>query len=450
MQAARSTLVILLLTLGVVSALGANVIVWANRTVFKEDSFVSTTNRVLDDKQTQQQLATRLSATLIDQGQVEQRLRDQLPQGLHALAPVLATAAQGRAYDIILRLFQSNAVRAALDDALRLVHSQVMRVVDGKGAVVVADNDVVIDFKVVLQQAAQQLNLDPNITLKLPPDAGQIVLVHNAKNAGAVQRLLSHHNTIAWAMVGVAVLMFCLAVLVARNRRATLRTSGILLIACGLLAVALLILLRPIISRLAENPSAARSAFDAFFLGYRFQSLLLMLIGAVVLIAGALAGEGDVARAVRQSVRRPAGEPAPDMRAAISDNATSFRVIGFLAAAIALVVWPQPGNRVYVTTFVLLALYLAGLWVVASESAWAAKCREQLAAAWQRAAAVPAPGGKATFPARYARHLRLAGIAAAVVVAIVIPDAGIGAIAGIVALTLIYLAAIDWLARRPT
>jgi hypothetical protein len=444
---ARSAFVVLLLFIGAVFTVFANATVWANRTVFNTDNFVATTNRVLDDQQTQQQIATRLSTTLVDQGQVEQRLREDLPEGLKALAPLLTVTARNLADEAIVRLLQNDQARAGLDAALRGVHEQAMRIIEGEGAVLVQGNTIVLDLRTILRQAADQLNLDPNINLNLPPDAGQVTLVEDAKTAGAIQELLSLHNTITWAVVGIAVAAFALAVLVARERRVTLRTVGIVIVACALLAIVTLLPLRPIVAGFAQNPSAARATFDAFFRDYRVQSFILMLIGVAIILIAALLGQSELARAVRGSVRRAPGEPAPDLRLAIRDSATPLRVIGFVAGALVLAAWPQPNGRVYVTTFVLLAAYLAGLWLITSDGEWATRARERMSEAFGR---VGGSGGERnlSFAGRHAGQLRLAGIVGGLIAIILVPDLGIGALAIIVALTLVYLALVDWLATR--
>ena len=94
MSVARSVLVILFLFVGTLLTILANTTVWANRTVFNTDNFVETTNRVLDEEEVQQQLATRLSTALIERGEVEQRLSDRLPEGLSFTARILTATAR--------------------------------------------------------------------------------------------------------------------------------------------------------------------------------------------------------------------------------------------------------------------------------------------------------------------------------------------------------------------
>ena len=448
MSVVRSIFVVFFLFLGIVLTILANSTVWANRTVFNTDNFVETTNRVLDEEEVQQQLATRLSVRLIEQGEVEERLSERLPDGLSFMAPILTATAQDLAYDAILRALNNDTIRGGLDTSLRLVHAQLLKIIEDEGAIVVQDNQIILDLQVVLRAAAEELGasddgLLSNITI--PEDAGQIVLVEDAETAGAAKDLLAYHDQITWLIIGAAVVAFVLAIAVSRERRSTARSVGMLIIIAGLLGVLVLVPLRPIAAAVAQNQQAAQATFDAFFLDYRIQSLVLMLVGAVVMLGVALTGQGELARAVRGARGKAAGTPT--MLDAVRSNATTFRVVGLITGTLVLIVWPSPSDRVYINTFVLLALYFGALWVATGMGSWAQWCRARISDVFD-AAGGGTEGRNASFFGRNAAILRFGGIALAVVCALALPNVGWGALAGIVAITLAYLALVDWLATK--
>lgn len=451
MNIARSALVIIFLFLGAVFAFTANATVWANRTVFDTDNFVETANRALDDEEVQQQLATRLSVTLVEEGQVQERLRERLPDGLQFLAPILTVTARNLTYDIILRLLNNDTVRDALDTALTLVHQQVMKIIEDEGAVVIEDNKVVLDLGVILQRAAEELNAGGNgfiENLNLPEDAGQVVLIEDASTAESLQTLLSLHQTITWAVIGLSIGAFALAVAVAKDRRRTFRNVGIVLIVSGVLAITVLLGIRPVAAGFAQNPDAARAALDAFLWDYRLQSFVLVFLGVGIVLIAFMTGNSRLAKAVRGTVRPQEGAPESDLRGAIKGSGTPLRVFGLVLAALVLAAWPEPSTRVYVTTFGMLALYLLGLWIITSDSEWAGNAREKSSEAWGRVGGSDDPRN-ATLVGRHVNQFRIAGIVLAVIGLILVPNLGIGAFVAIVAITLVYLALIDWLATRP-
>jgi hypothetical protein len=195
------------------------------------------------------------------------------------------------------------------------------------------------------------------------------------------------------------------------------------------------------------SPEAAREAFDAFVQTLKVQSLVIIIVGSAIVLGTFLAGESRLARTIRHTVKRPRGEAPPDFRGAVKDNATGLRVAGYIAGVVALAVWPEPTTRVYITIFALLGLYLLALWVMASDSPGAASVRRMLASSTGSLV-----GGKArsntSFVGRNAAYLRGIGIVVAVLAVIFVPDLTLGTLAGIVALTLIYLSLVEWLAAE--
>jgi hypothetical protein len=442
-SAVRTIAVIALLILGSVAAFSANATVWANRTVFNTDDFIATANRVMNEPAVQDRLATRLTTRLMASGEVQARLREELPAGTQFLAPVIVEAASDLVHDIILRLLQNDTVQAATDTALTAVHTSLMRFLEDEGAVTIDDNDLVIDLQIILQRAAEELGFTGDRIASLPPDAGRVVLVEDAENLSALRPVLAEHDTIAWASVALAVVLFAAAIFVARNRRLTVRTVGLLLVLCGLLHLLVLYGLRPIVASFADSPNVANEAFDAFVQTLRVQSFAIAVLGIIIVSGTLLAGDSRVARAIRQTAR--GGGESAGLGGAIRDSSPALRIGGYIAGVLVLAVWPEPTTRVYVTTFALLALYTLGLWVLTGDSAAATSIRKMVAS---YTGSFSGDGGRSStsFAGRNAVMLRAVGIVLALVVLILIPNLTFGTVAAIVALTLIYLSVVEWLA----
>jgi hypothetical protein len=191
----------------------------------------------------------------------------------------------------------------------------------------------------------------------------------------------------------------------------------------------------------------AREAFDAFVQTLRVQSLALIIVGLLIILGTFLAGDSRLARSIRHTVSRPSGEPAPDLGSAIKGNATALRIGGYIAGVVVLAVWPEPTTRVYITTFVLLGFYLLALWVLTSDGTAAASLRRTLASS-SGSLLGGSPRSSATFAGRNAAYLRGAGILAALVAVVLLPDLTLSTIAAIVALLLTYLTLIEWLSAE--
>ncbi len=443
--AVRTVAVVILLILGTIAAFTANATVWANSTVFDTDDFIATANRVMREPAVQDRLATRLTDRLLTNPEVQSRLRAELPDRAQFLTPVILEAASNAVHDIILRLLQNETVQSATDTALTAVHTQLMRFLQDEGAITIEGDDLVIDLRVILQRAGEELGFsgDRVSNLNIPEDAGKVVLVEDAETLSALRPVLAKHDTIAWISVALAVILFGAAIFVARNRRLTVRSVGLLVVLCGLLHLLLLYGLRPIVASFAESPDVANQAFDAFVQTLRVQSLALVILGIIVVIGTVLAGNSSVARAIRQAAR--GGGQSAGLAGAIRDSAPALRIGGYIAGVLVLAVWPEPTTRVYLTTFVLLALYTFALWVITGDSAPATSIRN-----WAGSLSGGPQRSNDSFAGRHAGALRATGIAVALVALILIPNLTFGTAAALVALTLIYLSIVEWLASDRT
>jgi hypothetical protein len=123
--------------------------------------------------------------------------------------------------------------------------------------------------------------------------------------------------------------------------------------------------MREILVGLAKRPDFAGLVFDSLMREYKTQWLITIAVGAVTAGGAALAGPSDAAVALRALFRGRAGrEGEPDFDARLRGAAPTLRLIGIVAAVLVLTAWPSPSARVYVTTIVLLALYLVLLSVM--------------------------------------------------------------------------------------
>ncbi len=445
----RSILVIVFLVLGALLTLSANATLWVNRTVFDTDEFVGTVTEVLDDEAVQEDLAARLSVRLVEQGDLETRIQESLPDGMKFLAPILAISAQDLIERTALRILQSDQIADVFETALTLVHRQLVYIIEGEGTIAFEDDKIILDLRPILLRVAEQLGIDdPDgllANVDIPEDAGQIVLIDDAPKADALQDLLSLHNQITLAVVAAALLCFGMAVLFAKDRRSAVRNVGVVILFCGLVAALLLMPIRPIVASFAQDDAVGKVVFDALVDRFRLQSFFLVVLGLLVVVGASLAGQSGLARAVRLRVRNPKGEPVPELGKELQANATTLRVSGLVIGALLLVVWPEPTDRVYMTVLGLLAVYFVALWFATSNSGWATKRRAQLADAWKPAAGSPDAN---SWMGRNVMWLRLVGIGIGVVVLAILPGFDFGALVGVVALTLVWLAVLDWLVAR--
>jgi hypothetical protein len=331
---------------------------------------------------------------------------------------------------------------------LRQVHTRIIGLIEDRSTNVQFQGDsIVLDLHAILLQVAQQFGVsDPDGLLArvdLPPDAGQIVLVEDAGYIKTGADIAQRHQTITNATAIATIVTFLLAILVSRSRRATVRTVGYVLIAVGVIASVILFPIRSIAASFAQNPSAAKAAFNELVLNYREQAFVMMLIGLLIAGVAALFGQTALARAVRSGGR------GPGVQAELREAAPALRIGALAVGALVLIAWPDPSRRVYVTAFFLLAVFLAVLWIITTESEWGTSLRERTERAWSRITAEGDTQGSHRWFAGHAGQLRVLGILVTIAAILFWPSLTFAGFAALVAAGLLYLAAVEWLATRP-
>lgn len=160
----RSTAVVVLFSLAAITLLVANLAVWAERTVFNTDQFVSTTTNVLDTPEVRQHAAENLANQLIARSDLDARLQTQLAPGLGFLVQPLTDATHQTLTTVILRALDRTLTPDREDRILTALHTQVTDVLQGRTAVQSNGDEVYIDLHDVLVSAASDIGLSQSTT----------------------------------------------------------------------------------------------------------------------------------------------------------------------------------------------------------------------------------------------------------------------------------------------
>ena len=444
-----------LLVLGALLAVSANVGVWVDRTVFDTDEFVSTTDAILEDEHVRLAIADRFVEEIFAKNDIEGRIRDSLPEGLQFLAPQASRVVRELIIEAALLVLDSDALRTVRNEALRVFHTLLIAIIeDETGTLSVRDNTLVLDLKPVLAKVAEEVGLQQGRllgNLELPEDAGRFVI--QDESIAWAYRLVRFGRELVVATVAVAATLIALSVAMGTDRRKALRNAGYAIGTVSLISLALLLPIRRALSEFADNPDAAKSVFDILTAGLREQSLIMLAGGLLLAGTAGLAGETRVAVAVRRELRRGLAGERPALLELIRERTTAFRIAGFVVAALALIAWPDPTTRTYVTILLLSSLYFSALAVATSETGWATAARKQLGDLWARyfRARPPIEPSDVSLRGWIASHagwLRAAGIAVAIPLLIAWPGLSLGAVVAVIAIGFLYLAGIDLVADR--
>lgn len=344
-----------LVVLGTVLLLLAALAIWVNRLVLETDTFVATSDELLQDDEVRAALAATLTEALYSSVDVEERLEEALPP---AVQPLAGPAASG------LREFTERRANILLtrprvvetwSTVNRVTHERFVRVVKGEAqAVQTEGGNVVLVLSPLLSDLAEQVGLG-DVAARLPADAGTIVIMESDE-LEAVQQLVRILDFMATWLWAIALACWALAVYLSPGRRLkTLRG-----IAFGLLFVGLAVLaiLRVggnfVVDSLVQVPSnrpAAENAFGIITDTLKTSARTLTAIGVLVIVGTWLAGPGRRGTAFRRW-------SAPVLR----DHPEA--VWGVFAFVVLLVLlWgPIRATRNLIGIVVLVGLAALGLW----------------------------------------------------------------------------------------
>ncbi len=366
----------LLLVLATVFGFAGAFAVWVNRQALNTSNWSSTSGKVLQNKQVQTALSAYLVHQLFADVNVSADLQTILPKQLQPLAGPAAAGLQQLAGQLAPRVLASPPVQAAWVQANIAAHKELLRVLNGGGPVVSTRSGVVsLNLRTLVSQLAATVGLSSQVAavqsklqgstgasvraaaqqklgVTLPPASGQLVIMRSNELKTA-QDIANAVKNLAIVLPAIALLLFALAVYLARGRRRrTLRTTGWCFVVVG---VALLLIRRvagdAVVNGLVKVPSnkpAAHQVWDIATSLLFALAVALIAYGLVIVAAAWLAGPTRPATAVRKFF-------APSLR---DSPGVAYSVAGGLLLLVVL--WgPTPAfrNILWVLLFAVLLAY---------------------------------------------------------------------------------------------
>ncbi len=378
---AHRFLVPTLLVLATIVGIAATFAVWVNRQALNTSNWRSTSSQVLENKQVQTALSAYLVHELFTNVNVSADLQKVLPKQLQPLAGPAAAGLQQLASTVAPKILASPQAQAAWVQANVAAHKELLKVLNGGGPVVSTKSGVVtLNLHTLVNQLAATLGISSQVAavqsklqgaagasaraaaqqklgITLPPANGQLVIMRSNQLKTA-QDIANAVKNLAIVLPALAILLFALAVYLARGRRRrTLRTSGWCFVLIG---VALLLVRRiggdAVVNGLVKVPSNKPAVHDVWNIATSLLhniAVAMIVYGIIVVVAAWLAGPTRPATAVRKFL-------APSLR---DSPALAYGVAG--AVLLIGVVWgPTPAfrNVWWILVFaILLALGVAML-----------------------------------------------------------------------------------------
>jgi hypothetical protein len=344
-----------LIVLGSVLAFLSVFAIWIERQALNTDDWVNTSGRLLHNSTIRSALSDYLVDQLYENVDVEKELKEILPGDTKELAGPAAGGLRQVAGQGAEKVLETSTAQGLWEDANRTAHEQLVAVLeDKKEAVSTSEGNVSLNLGSLITNLAGQVGIGKSLAEKLPPDAGQIEILHSDE--------LKTAQNIAVAIKGLALvlsiltfLVFGLAIYLSRGGRwVTVLFSGVGLIAAGFaVIVARHIAGGVVIDQLVKQESVKPAGEAAWEIGTSLMTSIatsVIIVGVLFAAAGWLASPTSPARATRRVI-------APALENYVAWVYTGLAIIVciyFLSAS-------TQGLRSFLTTLVIAGMAAFGI-----------------------------------------------------------------------------------------
>jgi putative oligomerization/nucleic acid binding protein len=355
MSPARRRTVKGLVILGSILAFLSVFAIWTERQALNTDDWVSTSDRLIQNPTIRTAVGDYLVDQLYENVDVEAELEEILPGDTKDLAGPAAGGLRQVAGSGAEKVLESSTAQSLWEDANRSAHEQLVAVLEDKGdAVSTSEGNVSLNLGSLLTNLAGQVGIGQNLAEKLPPDAGQIEILHSDQ--------LKTAQNIATAIKGLALVLslltfiaFATAIYISRDGRwVTVLYSGIGLVAAGFAVIVFREIAGGIvIDQLVVTDSTKPAGEAAWSIATSLMTSIattVIVVGVLFAIAGWLASPTGSARATRRVF-------APVLR----------QHAAYVYAGLAIIVCfyflsgPIQGLRTFLTTLVVAGMAAFGI-----------------------------------------------------------------------------------------
>lgn len=285
-----------------VLALASVVVIYAHDQLLDTDTFVATVGPLASNPEVQHAVAERVSTLLVEQTDVEQRVKEALPPEADFLATPIADQVGNATDQIALKLMESPEFQQLWNTALRASHDQVEVLLTGstKGAVSTNNGEVAVDLTVIETQVKERLSAKGITVFDNVPTTNRPELVlFRSSELAKLQSLITFLDKLALVLPVVTLLLLAAGVaLDASRRRGLVRAAGGLTLTMGLLLVLVNVGVKAYLDTVhaPQSKGATTAVIDTVDAPLLDSVRTVLILAALVTLAALLAGNSHVRR----------------------------------------------------------------------------------------------------------------------------------------------------------
>ncbi len=331
--------------------------VWANRQLLDNGAWTRTSTKLLENRAVQAQLSTYLTEQLYANVDVAGELRSGLPKQLKPLAGPAAGGLRTVVEEAIGVALRTSQVQGLWRTASETAHRELVAVIENRHSVVRTPGGgrVVLDLRPIVASVAERLGTPASVVERIRHGSIGEVTLARSQTLETMQGAVRGLRDLALVLPLLALALFALAVALSRGRRSrALVVVGVVTIAAALASlIARSLIGTRVVDALASTEALRPAASATWSIATSLLvdlSVALIAIGALVVLAGMLAGRSRWARGTRRAL-------APYLR--------DRPELAFAAAAVALLLiflWgPIAATQKVIGIAVITVLVLAGV-----------------------------------------------------------------------------------------
>jgi hypothetical protein len=351
----RGRLVKGLVVLGSILAFLSVFAIWTERQALDTNDWVHTSDRLIQNETIRTAVANYLVEQLYDNVDIEQEVKDKLPDDLKEFSGPASSGLRQVAGEGTEKILETSTAQSLWREANRNAHTRLVEVLEEKGdAVSTEEGAVKLNLGSLLTDLADQIGIGADLADKLPPDAAQIEILRSDQLKTA-QNITTAIKGLALVLSILTFAVFALAIYLSRGSRwVTVLFSGIGLVAAGFaVIVARHVAGGIVVGQLVEDESIKPAANAAWEISTSLMTSIattVIVIGVLFGIAGWLGSPTGSARGARRAM-------APALRDHIAFVYTGLAIvvcIYFLSSA-------TQGLRSFLTTLVIAGMAAFGI-----------------------------------------------------------------------------------------
>ncbi len=292
-----------LLILGLVAVLPADIFIWANRTITNTDNYVNTITPIIHEASVQKAITQSASTAIFDNVDVQGYVAGVLPDRAQPLAAPIATQVKNYTNSTITKIVASDQFANLWVNVNRRGQERFMYIAKNSNGNPNVDISRLYSF---VSQQLQGTSLSFLAGKQLPPKIGQINVV-TIPALATIPHYVALLSDLRWIFLGLAVGLLILALAAATDRRKMAVRIGVGWMIVTIVGIVVVRSARAILLGQITDPTynaAAVSVWQALLKPLYLQTVVLFLIGAVTAVIGWLMGPARVATSWRTWLQR--------------------------------------------------------------------------------------------------------------------------------------------------